>query len=144
MHPNVLAALMLWRVIASDGGCSFFYSNACIYIPVAPFPGPPSYSSSSHSSSTLPLRGCSSQPSGLPLPWGPQGSQGLGTSLHLKPDQAVLCCICARGLGAAYECCLVGGSVSGSSLGSELVETALLPMGSLSPSASSILPLTQP
>jgi hypothetical protein len=39
---------------------------------------------------------------------------------------------------------LVGGSVSGSSLGSELVEIAGLPMELLSPSASSVLPLIQP
>jgi hypothetical protein len=39
---------------------------------------------------------------------------------------------------------LVGGSVSGSSLGSGLVETAGLPMGLLSLSASSIHPVIQP
>ena len=41
-------------------------------------------------------------------------------------------------------CCLVGGSVSGSSQGSRLVETAGLPMGLPSPSSPSILPLIQP
>jgi len=39
---------------------------------------------------------------------------------------------------------LVSGSVSGTSLGSELVEMAGLPMGSLSLSTSSVLPLIQP
>ena len=39
---------------------------------------------------------------------------------------------------------LVGGSESGSSLGSGLVKTDGLPMGFLSPSASLILPLVQP
>jgi hypothetical protein len=39
---------------------------------------------------------------------------------------------------------LAGGSVSGSSQRASLVETADLPVGSPSPSASSILPLIQP
>jgi hypothetical protein len=39
---------------------------------------------------------------------------------------------------------LVGGLVSGNSLGSGLVETVALPMGLLSLSASFILPLIQP
>ena len=66
-------------------------------------------------SAHLPPRGCfpTNRP---PLPWGLKFSRT--KYIPLKPDQAVLCCTCARGLGPAYVCCLVGGSVSGSSQGS--------------------------
>jgi hypothetical protein len=47
-------------------------------------------------------------------------------------------------LEAASICFLVGRSVSGSSLGSWLVQTAGLPMGSTTPSDSSICLLIQP
>jgi hypothetical protein len=50
--------------------------------------------------------------------------------LSLRPDQAVLCCVCVGGLGPASVCCLVGGLVSERSQGSRLVEIAGLPMGS--------------
>ena len=75
---------------------------------------------------------------------GPQVSWGLGASFPLKPDQAVLCCICAGGFEPVHVFCLVGGSVSGSSKGSEFIETAGFPLGSPSPSASLIVPLIQP
>jgi hypothetical protein len=52
----------------------------------------------------------------------------------LRPDQAILCCICLRGLRSASVFCMVGGSVSERFLGSKLVHTAELPMGS--PSSS--------
>jgi hypothetical protein len=50
----------------------------------------------------------------------------------------VLSCICVGGLISADVCCLVGGSVSERFQGSRLVETAGLPTGSPSSSASSI------
>ena len=59
--------------------------------------------------------------------------------LSFRPDQTVLCCICVTGLVSADVCYLVGGSVSEKSLGSRIVETAGLPMESLSSSASSSL-----
>ena len=46
--------------------------------------------------------------------------------LSLRPDQAVLCCICAWNLTPAHVSCRVGGSVSERSLESRLVETASL------------------
>ena len=63
---------------------------------------------------------------------------GLVHLLSLRPDQAVLCCICVRGLISASVCCLVG------SQGSRLVETADLPMGLPSSSTSSSLSVIQP
>jgi hypothetical protein len=59
-------------------------------------------------------------------------------TLSLRPDPAVLC-VCVGGLRPAGVCCLVDGSVSERSRESRLVETAGLPMGSPSPSASSSL-----
>jgi hypothetical protein len=59
------------------------------------------------------------------------------TLLTLRPDQAVLCRICVRGLRPASVCCLVGCLVSEGSWGSRLIETAGLPMGSPSSSVSS-------
>ena len=57
-----------------------------------------------------------------PAPARPPYSLGLKSLeahlLPLRPDQAVLCCICVGGLRPAHECCLVGGSVSESSQGS--------------------------
>lgn len=61
-------------------------------------------------------------PPGLPPPC---SLKSLEVSAHLLPreaDQAVLCCVCVGGLGPAGACCLVGGSVSGSSQGSGLAE----------------------
>ena len=92
---------------------------------------------------TVPPPLCFPCPSGPLLPWGIKPLQDYVYPLPLNPDQAVLCCIFTRGLGKAHACCLVGGSVSGSSLGSGLVETAGLPIVSLSLSAS-VLPLSQP
>ena len=63
--------------------------------------------------------------------------------LPLRPDPTVLCCICVGSLGLARLCCLVGGSVSERSQGSRLVETAGLPMGLPSSSASSSFSLIQ-
>lgn len=48
--------------------------------------------------------------------------------LLLGPDQTVHCHLCARGLGPAAVCCLVGVSVSRSSQVSRSAETAGLPM----------------
>jgi hypothetical protein len=64
--------------------------------------------------------------------------------LLLRPDQVVLCCICVRGLVSAGVCCLVGDSVSERSQGSRLVETAGLPLGLPSSSASSSFYLIRP
>ena len=107
-----------------------------------PLPSPPSHSSSSHSPLLLASR--KGAPPQHPLFLQHQVSLGLGASPPLRPDQVVLCYICAAGLEPACVCYLVGVSVSGSSQGSNLVETADLPMGLLSPSASSIHPLIQP
>jgi hypothetical protein len=69
--------------------------------------------------------------------WGPHISLGLSPSLtEARPVR--LC------FWLALCMFLVGGSVSGSSLGYRLVETAGLPLRSLSPSVSSILTLIQP
>ena len=55
---------------------------------------------------------------------------------------AAFCYICAGGLGPAGVCSLVGGSVSGSSHGSWLVDTVGLPVELPSLRGPSILPLT--
>jgi hypothetical protein len=57
--------------------------------------------------------------------------------LSLRPDHTVFHCICVRGFISAGICCLVGGSMSGRSQGSKLVETVGLPLGSPSSLASS-------
>jgi hypothetical protein len=62
--------------------------------------------------------------------------------LPLRSDKAALCYTCASGLGPESVCSLVGGSVSGSSQGCRLVETAGLPVGLPSLSAPFFLPLT--
>ena len=49
--------------------------------------------------------------------------------LPLSPDKAVSCYICARVQGPAYRGTLVGDFISGSSEGSQLVDTIVLPMG---------------
>ena len=64
--------------------------------------------------------------------------------LSLKPDQAVLCCICIGGLISASICCLDSGSVTQKSTGSRSVGIVGLPTGSHSSSASSCFPLIQP
>lgn len=66
-------------------------------------------------------------------PWVPK-------SFRIRPDQAVLCCLCVQDLGTALVCCLNGNSASGSSQEARLVG---LTMWSHSASASSILPLIQ-
>jgi hypothetical protein len=73
----------------------------------------------------------------LPTFWGLKSLKDLVHILSLRPDQTVLCCIYARGLISACVYCLVGGSVSERSLGSRSVETAGLPIGMSSSSASS-------
>jgi hypothetical protein len=64
--------------------------------------------------------------------------------LSLRTDPEVLCYICVRGLILAGVCCLVGDSVFERSQGSRLVETAGLPMGLPSSSASSSFSPNQP
>jgi hypothetical protein len=71
-------------------------------------------------------RGCPRTPASTPpnfsTPWELKPLKVL--LLSLRPDQAVLCCICVRGLRAASVCCLVDSSVSERSPGSRLAETA--------------------
>jgi hypothetical protein len=52
----------------------------------------------------------------------------ISSSPEVRPVSLLLY-VCARGLGPASKCCLVGGSVSERSQESRLVETAGLPMG---------------
>ena len=75
---------------------------------------------------------------------GPPVSQGLGASspTEARPGSPLL--YMCQGQVPARVCCLVDGSVSERSLGSRLVETAGLPMGLPSSSASSSLSLMQP
>jgi hypothetical protein len=80
----------------------------------------------------------------FPTPCGLKSLKGWVLLLSLRPDQAVLCCICVRGLISAGVCCLVGGSVSERSWGSRLVEAASLSIWSPSSSASSGFSLIQP
>jgi hypothetical protein len=72
-------------------------------------------------------------------------SWGLGTSssAEARPGGPLIYIYVGR-LGPAPVCCLVGGSVSQSSLGSRLVETASIHMGSPSSFASSFHPLIPP
>jgi hypothetical protein len=78
--------------------------------------------------------------SDLPIPWSLKSLKGYVHFLSLRPDQSG----CAGGLGQASECCLVGGSVSKKSQRSGLVDTAGLPTGSPSSSASCSLFPIQP
>ena len=81
---------------------------------------------------------------GLPLPsLGPQSSWGLGTSppTEVRPGCPLL--YMCWSLWPAHVCCLVGGSVSGNSLRSGLVDTACLPVGWPFSLTSSVLPLIQ-
>jgi hypothetical protein len=107
---------------------NFFFLQTSHYPP----PGLALHSSLSHCSSTLSTRGCPppSHPilPGLPMSWDLKSFEDLVHNLSLKPDQGVLCCRCVRGLILASACCLVGGSISERFLGSELVETAGLPL----------------
>ena len=64
--------------------------------------------------------------------------------LQLKPDLAVLCCVCVGNLISAVKFGLVGVSVSERFLGSRLIETGGPPTWLLSSSSSSSLPLIQP
>lgn len=106
-------------------------------------PGPPLHSSSSHSSSPLPLFQEDTLTHILDLhpPWGLKSLEDQAHILPVRQDQAILCYMCVRVLQPALACCLAGGSVSGSFQASILVDTTGIPMGSLFPSASSILPL---
>jgi hypothetical protein len=63
--------------------------------------------------------------------------------LSLRPDQAILCCICVGGLISPGVCCLVGGPVSERAQGSGFFETAGFPIGSPSSSGSSRFSLIQ-
>jgi hypothetical protein len=80
----------------------------------------------------------------LPPLWTLKSLEGWTSLLLLRPDQAVLCCICVGDLWPAHVCCLVGGSMSEKSQGSALIGISGLPMGSPSSSASSSLSLIQP
>jgi hypothetical protein len=106
----------------------------------------PPFDPLSHSSSSLsyslPLRGYS-LPTRPPPSLGPQVSPELSPSSPTKarPGRSLLH-TCKR-LRTSLCTFLVGGSVSGSSLVSELGKTTSLPMGLLSLAASSILPLIQ-
>jgi hypothetical protein len=84
------------------------------------------------------------QPRRSPNFLGPHVFQGLGAS---SPNEARPCSpllYMCQDLRTASVCCLVGGSVSERFQGYRLVETAGLPMGSSSSSASSSLSLIQP
>ena len=92
-----------------------------------PFPVPPTKNSSPHCPSPLPLRGCSptclthtplTSPPCIPLSWGIKSLQNEAHPLLLRPDKAVLGCICARDHRPAHGCYLVGSLVSRSSQGS--------------------------
>ena len=81
----------------------------------------------------------------------PQLSPLLGASnllrvylLPLRPDEAILCCMCVGGLLPASVCCLVGVSLSERSCTSMFVKTAVFPVGWPSSSTSSSLSLIQP
>lgn len=64
--------------------------------------------------------------------------------LWLGQDKAGLCYMCAGDLVPAWVCAFIGGSVSGSSQGSRLVDTVSFPVGFPFSSGTSILPLTLP
>ena len=100
-------------------------------------PGPPLHSSSSHSSSPLPLFQEDALTHILDLhpPWGLKSLEDQAHILPVRPDQAILCYMCVRVLQPALACCLAGGSVSESFQAPILVDTTCIP------SASSILPL---
>lgn len=63
--------------------------------------------------------------------------------LSLRPDHAIICCICVCSFISPSVCCLVGSSVFERSWESRLVEAAGHHMGSSSSSASSSFSLTQ-
>jgi hypothetical protein len=122
--------------------CAYVLKNYFIYLHSICCPplSPTSHSSLSHPSSLLPPRGCS--PSNrLPPSLGPQVSPGLSisSSTEARPGRPLLYMCLGPGTGQ----CMLLLSVSESSLGSGLLETAGLPMGSPSSSALSILPLIQ-
>jgi hypothetical protein len=104
---------------------------------------PPS-GSPSYSSSSFPF---ASQRAATP-PHPPtlvhQVSRGLGTPSPTEARQGSPLLHMFQGLGPACVRSLVGGSVSGSSVGSGLVDTVILPMWLPSPLAPSVLPLTLP
>jgi hypothetical protein len=62
---------------------------------------------------------------------------------YMKTKQ-LICCICAEGLSPVHALSLVGGSVSGNTKVSRLVDPVCLPVESLSSSGPSILSLTLP
>jgi hypothetical protein len=110
-----------------------------------PFQSLPCLSPPSHSSSPLSPRRCFPCPPhtpNLPLPSGLRVLEDcMSSSTETRPGRPLLY-ICQE--PPTSPCMpLVGGSVSGSSQGCGLVETAGLSMGSLSLSASLILPLIQ-
>lgn len=65
-----------------------------------------------------------SPPPGLPAPWVFRSLEDWLHLLPLREHPEVLCDICVGGLGPACICCLVGGSLSGSSREFGRVETA--------------------
>jgi hypothetical protein len=112
--------------------------------PLSP-PDPSSYSSLAQSSSPLSPRGCSPPPPlGLPTPWSLKSFEVRCIFSHRGQTRQSSAVYVSEVLGPLRVCCLVGGSESERSQGTRLVETAGLPMGSLSSSASSSLPQIQP
>ena len=79
-----------------------------------------------------------------PLPGASGLWRRLGVSSLSEARPGILCYICVRGLVSAGVCCLVGSSESERCQGFRLVETAGLPMGFASSSASSSRSLCQP
>jgi hypothetical protein len=74
----------------------------------------------------------------FPLPEASNISRVRKQLLSLRPDKAVLCCVCNEDLEPANACCLVGGSASERSPGAGIVEPAGLPMGSPFSTSSSL------
>ena len=98
-------AQLLVNVCSLDTHTFIFVQSICC-LP----PGLPSHSSSSNYSSSLSPRECP-LPTRVSHSLGPQVSRWLGHLLSLRPDQAVLCCICVRGHWPASVCCMIAGSV---------------------------------
>jgi len=114
----------------------FLFFNPFLHFRLHPLPCLPHNCLWSHISFFLPPRGCPT-PSRPPNSLGLQVSPGLCASSLTEARQAVLCCLCIRGFISTGVCCLVGDSVSERSQGSRSIETAGLPTGLPSSSASS-------
>ena len=129
--------------------CACVYTCVCMlllyfYSPIITAPGPHSHSSLSHSSSLLPLKGCSPTPTRPSSSWGPQVSRELSISsptegrpgsplLHMYWEPWTSSCMLPGWWLSVWELPQVG-----------LFETAGLPMGSPSSSASSSFSPIQP